>query len=260
MSGLNEVLADFSGAVIEGDEPTEQITSSYANYSAAIAVGVYRNNYRGNLHDALAGAYPVIEQLVGRDFFRLLTRQFITQHPSRSGNLHHYGEQMASFAARFPAAQGLPYLPDVARLEWACHRAYFAEDATRLDIAKLGQISPEQYADLILSIHPACHVVCSAYPIVTIWHAHQPGAASDFRIDLDSGARNALISRKDDAVRVSELTEAEAAWLQAIQAGASLGEATDATLEHHPDFMLQAMLLNLLAQDALAGFHIRGTP
>jgi hypothetical protein len=260
MSGLNEVLADFSTAIIYGDEPAEQITANYANYSAAIAVEVYRNNFRGNLHDTLAGAYPVIEQLVGRDFFRLLTRKFIEQHPSRSGNLHNYGEQMASFVAQFPAAQGLPYLPDVASLEWACHRAYFAEDASRLDIAKLGQISPEQYADLILSIHPACHVVRSAYPIVTIWHAHQPGAASDFRIDLGSGASNALVSRKDDVVRVGELTEAETAWLQAIQAGASLGEATDATLERHPDFVLQAMLLNLLAQDILTGFYVRDTP
>jgi len=260
MSGLNEVLADFSSAIIYGDEPAEQITASYANYSAAIGVEVYRNNFRGNLHDTLAGAYPVIEQLVGGDFFRLLTRKFIAQHPSRSGNLHHYGEQMASFIAGFVSAQGLPYLPDVASLEWACHRAYFAEDASRLDIAKLGEISPEQHADLILNIHPACHVVHSAYPIVTIWHAHQPGAASDFRIDLDSGASNALVSRKDDVVRVGELTEAEAAWLQTIQAGASLGEATDATLECHPDFVLQAMLLNLLAQDVLTGFHVRNTP
>jgi hypothetical protein len=102
--------------------------------------------------------------------------------------------------------------------------------------------------------------VSSAYPIVPIWHAHQPGAAGDFRIDLGNGASNALVSRKDDVVRVIELTEAETAWLQAIQAGSSLGEATDATLECHPDFVLQAMLLNLLAQDVLTGFNVRITP
>jgi len=260
MSGLSDDLTDFSGAIMRGKEPSARINASYANYSAGIAIEVYRNNYIGNLHDALAGAYPVIEQLVGKDFFRLLTRQFIAQHPSRSGNLHRYGEQMADFVAVFGPAQGLPYLSDVAALEWACHQAYFADDAATLDIVRLGQISPEQYPDLILHTHPACHVVRSAYPVASIWHAHQPGGGADFHIDLDSGASIALVSRKDDVVWVSELTEADAAWLQNIQAGIPLGDAAIATLAIYPDFALQAALSGLLAQDILTGFSLRTLP
>jgi hypothetical protein len=251
MPALSDQLSGFAGAIVRGDEPAPQIDKSYPHYSVSTAIDVYRNNYRGNLHDTLAGAYPVIEQLVGNDFFRFMARKFIEQHPSRSGNLHHYGAEMADFVATFEPAGTLPYLSDVAALEWTCHRAYFAEDAATFDIARLAQMPAEQYADLILHTHPSCHLVRSRYPVVAIWHAHQPGAADEFRIDLDSGASLALVCRHDDVVIVSELSAADAGWLLAIQAGVPLGEATAATLEHHPDFDLQGLLQNLVAQGVL---------
>ena len=256
MLALNDELSGFSRAIVRGDELPPQINAAYPRYSATVAIEVYRNNYRGNLHDALAGAYPVVEQLVGKDFFGLLTRKFIEQHFSHSGNLHRYGADMAGFVADFEPAQELAYLPDVAALEWACHCAYFADDAVSLDIIKLGQIPPEQYPGLILHTHPGCHLVRSRYPIASIWRAHQPGANNDFYIDLDSGPCNALVNRKDDVVQINELTAADADWLSSIQTGAALGNAAYATLERYPEFDLQAALLNLSAQDVLAGFSL----
>ena len=258
MPDLNDDLSGLARAIVRGEETSSRIDSAYTHYSAAIALDIYRNNYRGNLHDALAGAYPVMEQLVGRDFFRHMTRQFIGRHPPRSGNLHHYGAQMAAFVAAFEAAQTLPYLADVAALEWACHCAYFADDAAALNLGQLAQIAPEHYPELIL--HTACNVVCSSYPLAAIWHAHQPGASCDFHIDLDSGACNALVSRKDDVVVVSELAQADAAWLKMIQSGTPLGAATAAMQERYADFNLQAALLNLVAHDAVSGFSLGATP
>lgn len=256
MPVLSNDLSVFARAIVLGLDLSPQIRVVCPKYDVATAMAVYRNNYRGNLHDALASAYPVIEQLVGKDFFRVLTKQFIGQYPSGSGNLHHYGAEMAGFVAAFEPAQGLVYLPDIAALEWSCHRAYFADDDATLDIGKLAQIPPEQYPDLILYTHPSCHLVRSRYPIAVIWHAHQADASCDFHIDLDSGSSNALVSRKDNVVQVSELTEADAAWLQSIQTGTSLGDATTATLERYPDFDLQAALQTLLQLGVLVDSRI----
>lgn len=260
MSELNDDLSDLARAIVRGEEPSPQVAANYQHYSAAVAIEVYRNNYRGNLHDALAGAYPVIEQLVGQDFFRHITRRFIAQHPSRSGNLHHYGAEMQGFLAAFEPARELVYMADVAALEWSCHCAYFAEDAGMLDIGKLAQISPGQYADLVLDIHPSCHLVRSRYPVASIWHAHQPGTDGDFQIDLDSGGCNALVIRRDDVVMVTGLAAADADWLQGIQNGISLGEATAATLELYPDFDLLAVLQQLIAQGVLSDLNLRTMP
>jgi hypothetical protein len=254
---LSEMLSGFAQAIVHGDKPPAQIDAAYPHYSAATALEVYRNNYRGNLHDTLAGAYPVVKQLVGDDFFRYMATKFIEQYPSRSGNLHHYGAEIADFVASFESAQGLPYLPDVAALEWACHRAYFAGDAPTLDLAELAQVPPDQYPELVLRIQPCCHQVRSRYPVVAIWRAHQPGADPDFTIDPDSGASIALVCRNDGAVIVDELSPADFHWLQAIRAGATLGDATAAALETDPGFDLQAVLLKLVTQGVLCGFKFK---
>lgn len=256
MSALSNELASFARSIVRGGEPPSWLDPSCSNYSANIAIEIYRNNYRGNLHDTLAGAYPVIEQLVGKDFFRYMTRYYIGQYSSRSGNLHHYGLEMANFVASFEPAKGLPYLHDVAALEWACHRAYFADNDAMLDIEKLALIRPDQYSDLVLYTRQSCCLVHSRYPIAAIWHAHQPGASVDFHINLDSGLGSALVSRKNDVVIVNELTDADSAWLEGIQAGIPLGDATADTLEIFPDFNLQAALSKLVELDVFSNFKL----
>jgi hypothetical protein len=252
MDELNKELAQFARSIVLGEAPSPQINEAYANYAVDTAVGVYRNNYRGNLHDALAGAYPVIVQLVGEDFFRYMARCYIGAHPSRSGNLYHYGDKLAEFVADFEPAQGLAYLADVARLEWACQLAYLAADEPQISLRMLAQIPPEQYPELIL--YTSCHLIRSAYPIASIWLAHQ--VDGDFQIDLNSGASIARVSRVDDVVRVDDLSQAQAHWLQGIQAKQTLADATAATLQIYPEFDLQTALLDA----HLTGFYCKGTP
>lgn len=255
MLALSDDLSVFGSAIVRGGAISPLIDTVYPHYLVATAIDIYRNNYCGNLHDALASAYPVINQLVGDDFFRFLARKFIAQYPSCSANLHHFGTELADFLTTFAPAQKLVYLTDVAALEWACHCAYFADDAAMLDINKLAQIPPEQYSDLIMRIHPACQVVRSRYPINAIWHAHQSGENGDFHIELDSGTNIVLVSRIADVVQVNELEEDCAAWLHEIQAGRAMGVATDSTLERFPDFDLHAALLNLVRQNILIDFN-----
>lgn len=220
------------------------------------AVAIYRNNYRSNLHQALAAAYPIASQLVGADFFKHLTRQYIAQYPSKSGNLHHYGAHFSGFLATFAPAQALPYLPDVAALEWACHCAYYAADVAPFDVGRLQVLHETQYADLVWRCHPACQLRTSRYPLHAIWQAHQPGADPDFRIDLDNGGGDVLVSRMQGVVTVAALSSAHANCLRRIQAGATLAVATDATMAAYPAFALGAALSDWVAQGVLVDFFL----
>lgn len=255
MSAWPDDLTLF-GAAIRGSTILPEDMIICANYPASTAAGIYRNNYIGNLQGAVAAAYPVIEQIVGKDFFRLMMRRFIDQYPSRCGNLHLYGAELGEFIDSFEPVRELAYLADVARLEWACHRAYFAHDSDAFDVTRLARISPEQYEHLRLLIQPACQVVRSCYPVAAIWHAHQPGMPDEFHIDLDSGAENALVSRNDDVVLVNQLSAAETEWLECIQAGMSLGKATTATLVRHSSFNLQATLLKLVERNIVIDLEL----
>ncbi len=244
MNMLRDDLQNFARA-LRGQEAWDQA-----------GIEVYRANYFGNLRDALATAYPVTLQLVGEDFFRMLARDFITHQPSRSGNLHLYGEELARFVAGYVHAHGIPYLVDMIKLEWACHRAYFADDESVLDVRQLAQVDSQHYTHLRLLLNSGCSIMRSPYPVIAIWHAHQPDTTQDFNIDFEQGACNALVCRKLDVVEVHELSDASANWLSRIQADVSLGHATEATCARYPDFDLQLTLLNLVMQGALAGFEL----
>ncbi|MGC2164403.1 MAG: DNA-binding domain-containing protein [Gallionella sp.] len=249
-------LAQFSSAILGSNLPDANRVGG-ANYPAGLALAVYRNNYIGNLHDALAGAYPVIEKLVGDAFFRRLTHAYIEQHRSRSGNLHHYGEQMSAFIAAFEPAQQLAYLPDVATLEWACHCAYFADDADTFEIGKLLEIPAERYTDLVFGVHPSSHLLHSRFPVAAIWLAHQPGAPDDFHINIDSGPCVALVVRTDYEVVARELADDEAEWLSRLRQGTTLGVATELTLANHPDFNLPTVLARLVTQGVFCGVSLK---
>jgi len=255
MTNWIDTLTQFSNAIRTGTgfAPNEIISPHYA---AARGIEVYRNNYRGNLHDTLANAYPVICQLVGEPFFRLLAKRYIELHPSRSGNLHRYGGEMANFLTQFENTQHLVYLPDIARLEWAYHLAYFAADAPPFDIARLGTVAPEAYKDLKWRLHPSCALLISAYPVAAIWQAHQAGEPDVFHINLSSGSNILMVYRDGMSVQIFSLEPSSHYWLSQLQNGIAMGQATNATLSAYPDFDLANTLRHWLARGVLIDFHI----
>lgn len=250
----NELLCLASAIRGHGTLPDGMAASSH--YSLDSALNIYRNNYRENLHDSLAAAYPIVVQLVGSDFFRMLARKFIEQHPSRSGNLHHYGAQLSEFLSNFPATKNLPYLPDFARLEWACHQAYYAADHAPFNPLQLSEIAEEDFSTMLWHCHPASFLLHSPYPLFDIWRAHQPGANADFYIDLNQAGGDLLVSRNLGRVEVSAISPSTADWLRRIQVGVAMGEASEDTLARYPDFDLPATMTTLVSNAVLINFRI----
>lgn len=253
MNNRDDTLARFSAAIRGGTtfSPGEIICP---RYTGERGVAVYRNNYRGNLHDTLASAYPVIRQLVGEDFFRLLAKHFIGQHASRSGNLHRYGSEMAEFLTHFEQTLHLVYLPDMARLEWAYHRSYFADNAPPFDLSRLANVAPDSYAGLHWQLHPSCALLTTAYPVAAIWQAHQDGVNGDFNIDLQSGGDSLLVYRNGLNVDIVRIAPASLQWLDQLRQNIGMGDATEATLSVHPDFNVATTLQHWIAQGVLVDF------
>jgi hypothetical protein len=253
MTDWVDTLATFSAVIRTGADVAsgEMVCPRYAE---ARGVEVYRNNYRGNLHDALAGAYPVIRQLVGDEFFRLLAKRFIEKHPSHSGNLHHYGSELAAFLTDFERARQLVYLPDMARLEWAYHHAYFASDEPSFELARLADVAPAGYGDLRWRLHPGCALLNSAYPVSMIWQAHLDGVSTDFRIDIHSGGEHLLVHRTTKEVEIIRIAPASYHWLALQQQGYTMGAATEESLSLFPEFDLATTLRHWLAAGVLIDF------
>ena len=86
-------------------------------------LAVYRRNLRGNFAKVLALEFPVVQRLVGADYFDTLAWQFQQVEPSRSGNLHGIGAHFAAYLRGRFTGGDLGYLGDVAELEWALEQS-----------------------------------------------------------------------------------------------------------------------------------------
>ncbi len=232
----------FSAALVSADpSPPEGLTAW--NGTPDRRFGVYRNNVMVGLTAALQSRFPVVERLVGADFFAAMARAFIAAHPPLSPLLLAYGDDLPAFIEGFEPAASLPYLADVARLEIARSRAYHAADAAPLDPATLAAIPPESLASLRFRPHPSLTILRSSHPVVTIW-AMNAGEAEPAPLKSWDG-EDAVVVRPEMLVEVRRLPPGGAVFLQSLADGAPLGEAAVRALEASADFDLPANLAGL---------------
>jgi hypothetical protein len=256
MPELLAIQQDFAAALRD-----RQRTAAVERWLAGDAdlverrVAIYRANMVASAEKALAAAYPVIRQVVGAEFFHGLAREYQHGTPSTCGDLTEFGATFARFLAAFEHTQSLPYLPDLARLEWGVHRACGAADAPAWDAAALGAVEPGRQDAIRFRWSPGLALIESAYPVVRIWTIHQPGHDGEFSVDWNL-AEPALVARDGFAVTVAACSPGEAAFVNASLAGAPLGDAVATALRDHPDFDLGALLGRALAARLICGFTL----
>ncbi|MBL0319572.1 MAG: putative DNA-binding domain-containing protein [Alphaproteobacteria bacterium] len=199
-------------------------------FSPEARLSVYRNNVFQALINALVLTFPVVVQLVDERFFRYAAREYVLRHPSMSGNLEEYGREFPDFLRDFRPVAHLPYLEDVARLEWAYLRSYQAKNVPPINIENL-QLLPEQfYEKLCFGIHPGAFIIRSDFPVLQLWQ-QVLDRPDDVDIDLNTGNESILIHRQGIDVKLKIISVAEALFLDSIMKGQTLLEAYDIALK-----------------------------
>lgn len=257
MSPLKGLQDAFCAALWDADKPVPEGVIGRAGKPSAKRFNVYRNNVYSSLIEAIANRYPVVGRLVGEAFFAAAARAFVADHPPQNPMLLAYGGAFADFLACFEPVRDLPYLPDIARLEWAWHEAYHARDADPLGAEDLGGVPPDRIADLILTLHPSLRLVSSAYPVLSIW---QTNTLDDevTPIDPSAGGEDVLVLRPRHEVAVLPLLPGGHAFIGRLEQGASLGAGAAAATAADPEFDLQANLFALITNGALSGYALAG--
>ncbi|RMH51115.1 MAG: DUF2063 domain-containing protein [Alphaproteobacteria bacterium] len=188
-------------------------------------LAIHRNNVVGGLVAALGEVYPAVRRLVGEAFFRAMAADFVRAHPPEGPVLIAWGGALADWIAAFPPAGRVPYLADVARLEWARAEAYNAADAAPMTGAALAARAAADLPATRLMPHPALRLVHSRYPVASLWAelTGRPGAPVDM-----ARAETAVVARPFDEVLVAVADPAHAAALGMLARGATLAELTEA--------------------------------
>lgn len=236
----------FAQALLHAELPCPTGLTTWNGSDPALRFAVYRNNVMVSLIDALADTYPVVQTLVGEEFFRAMARVFAQAHPPRSAVMAYYGREFAEFVESFAPAASVPYLADVARLEMARVMAYHAADvvAIRPQVLQAALADPEQLLSLQLVLHPSVHVIGSRFAAFSIWAAHQ-GAICMPLVDPDV-AQTALVYRAELDVHTMALAGTTAAFVSALQTGQTLLQAAETAASGDPEFDLTHALALLL--------------
>ena len=220
----------------------------------------YRANAGAVAERALAAAFPTLAQLIGDESVAALARAFWHAHAPERGDIAMWGDALPAFVAAAPQLADEAYLADVARLDWALHRAEGAADRGP------GVVGLERLADAdpaMLHLRPAdgLSLLCSAHPIVSIWQAHHRHDAQRFAPVREAFARgrgeSALVWRDGFKAVAVALPEADARFMQALLDGAALAPALDAA---GLAFDFDAWLRRALRQGWLAAVELRALP
>ena len=221
---LADLQREFAGQVLRGDP----------------AAGIYSKTVLGSLIGALEDTFAACRETVGDEFFAAMAGRYVRATPAHSPSLNDWGESLPEFIAHFGPAQELPYLSDLARLEWARHRAGIARDSFGLDPARLAAVAERDRDTIVLEPAPGLALVESDHPIHEIFElAENPSLPA---VDLDAGGVRLVVYRDGPATVHTTASPAQAGLVRMLLDGATFGVLVDRLeAEDVPALLAQAL-------------------
>ena len=247
---FTDVQAEIAAALLSTATPVPAAIKGAARGRAERRFAVYRNTVAASLIEALAARFPVVARLVGADFFRAMARAYVAKEPPRSPLLFQYGESFPAFITGFAPAAPLPYLADVARLEFARGLAYHAADADPLAASAFAALDKGRLAEFTVRLHPSVFIVSSDHPIFSIWLAHQSQSVLPIS---HRAAESALVARPFLDVETRRLAPGTDTFLTALKSGSTIGEAVAAGAHASSNFNAAEALATLIGANIAIG-------
>jgi len=248
---LRDLQRNFAAALIRGGDAVAACIDG-AGLDPSARLRIYRRSVAGVQIGALRDTYPAVRALVGDEFFEVLANRYRERYPSTSGNLQHFGGEMAEFLADMPQVEHLKYLADIARLEWLRQCAALAADAQPVGPAARAAAAAAAPDRLRIRLHPSLQRLHSAYAVLSIFRWCQ--SPSEPAPRLDDRAEHVLMWRDGKEVAMTAVEPATYRCIEALDAAHDVGAAWAAATALDADFNLERCLRDLLARDLIVEF------
>ena len=171
MPSLRDLQHAFAAALApapaRGASPALLEVVNGGGLDAAVRVGIYAEMYRARLVDVLGDDYPRVLACISKEAFDALACRYLVRHPSTHPSVRYLGERFPEFLAGDRGT--VPFLVDLARLEWTRVEVLDAADAEPLRLADVQALSPCQWPALRLQTIPACRVLDCTWPAHEAW-------------------------------------------------------------------------------------------
>jgi hypothetical protein len=151
-------------------------------------------------------------KVLGVGYFTALAKRYVQKYPSKNSDLNAYGSSFSEFIKSQniyqDIAQDLPYLKELALLEWDLHAVYYVEDDENFDWSSLQTKSVEEQLKLKPILSHSLRLLNMQFPVDKIWFANNTGEASTIT-ENETSPYHLVISRYDYRAVVKRITEQE---------------------------------------------------
>jgi len=131
-------------------------------------INIYRNNFVISLRELLEQLFPITQVLVGNEYFTQISRQFINDCPLKEPHLNHYGGNFVSYLDELEALKSMPFVAQMAELEWHLDRISHIYHQPNFDFNELARIGEDQYLNIHFVLADTCHIQTSSMDLIAL--------------------------------------------------------------------------------------------
>lgn len=227
MLSLRDLQSHFFASIArtpgEGSQGFNPVLLHYVEGSGQLGaedrVNIYAEMYYARLVDVLKSDFPRVATVLGCDRFHTIVSEYLALHPSTHPSLRYLGCCFPGFLQDCPASTDLPFLSDLAALEWARVEVFDARDTELLRIEHLQGIAPDAWPTLKFQTIPAFQILQSEWPVHEIWHDAETEEAFSSLTDIRPRKTSLRIWRQSFSVYHTKIDDVEQTALNCLLAG-----------------------------------------
>lgn len=138
---------------------------------------IYRKNILATATRSLSISYPVMTQMLGEIAIKILAKRLLEIAIPDAGDWTEWGSGLSALLQESELIDSLPFLPDMAKLEWCVHQVGRAKTIpVNLDSFQL--IQQKDWSTIAFKLQSHLVLLSSAYPVAEIWRIHRPWDAN----------------------------------------------------------------------------------
>jgi len=184
---------------------------------------IHRDGYPARIASSLVEAFPAVANILGDGSLANLTDRFIRNGGPSERNLNFIGRNLPAFLASDSLTLELPFLPDLAALEWAVFECFHQAPGGDFDPSTVEDFSADDWARARIVFRPGTAVVGSEWPIRELWNTRDLDR-SEIDVDLSGRPERVLVYHVGFAVETRAIDSIEAYALERLLEYVQLGD------------------------------------
>lgn len=169
MSTLKNLQQQFQNFLIQDDQTIGTSIKSTPTFNTQDRLAVYSDAYCLRLIDILAKEFPMLKKFCGEEKFDEAAFRYLDQHPSQHYSLYRFANHFSGFLKTYFNDE--PVIAELATFERALSDVLLAGNGQRIGVQALLDLTPEQWPNMKLILHPAVQTIALTLNVPDIWRA-----------------------------------------------------------------------------------------